>query len=150
MRRAILAVLLSAIPSATLLPDALAAQAGEGWNGPRALELVERARAQRQSVVIDSTMRSYQAEARGHLYFFMDRSGSEQRSLVKADQIALQVLWQAPDRTRQHIVGLRDRMLLPTNIRYHLDHLTVVQDDFGDAIRMGDGDEVSEIGRAHV
>jgi len=42
-------------------------------------------------------------------------------------------------------VGLRDEKVLPTNIRYHLDHLTVVQDDFGDRIRLGDGDEVSEV-----
>ncbi|MDZ7778622.1 MAG: hypothetical protein U5R14_01625 [Gemmatimonadota bacterium] len=117
----------------------------EGWNTARALELVERAREQRQSLVVDSTMHSYRADARGHVYFFMDRAGGDTRSLVKADQIALDVMWQAPGRTKQHIAGLRDRKLLPTDIRYHLDHLTIVQDDFGDSMRMGDGDEVSEV-----
>jgi hypothetical protein len=43
------------------------------------------------------------------------------------------------------IVGLRDRKSLPTNIHYHLDHLAVVQDNFGDLIRIGDGDEVSDV-----
>ncbi len=42
-------------------------------------------------------------------------------------------------------MGLRDRKVLPTTIRYHLDHLTVVQDDFADLIRMGDGDEVAAV-----
>ncbi len=90
-------------------------------------------------------MRSYHADARGYVYFFIDRKDTEQRTLVKADQIALDVYWQAPNETRQRIVGLRDRKLLPTNIHYHLDHLTVVQDDFGDRIRIGDGDEVSSV-----
>jgi len=127
-------------------PEALdEADAPGGWNDARTLRLVERARTQRQSLVVDSTMRSYRADARGYVYFFMDRTDQELRSLVKADQIALEVMWQAPRQTRQHIVGLRDQMMLPTNIRYHLDHLTVVQDDFGDNIRMGDGDEVEEV-----
>jgi hypothetical protein len=119
--------------------------ADAGWNAPRVLELVSLARAQRQSVVVDSAMRSYRAQARGYVYFFMDRTDEDTRSLVKADQVALEVMWEAPGSTRQHIVGLRDQKLLPTNIRYHLDHLTVVQDDFGDNIRMGDGDEVSAV-----
>ncbi|HSG47924.1 MAG TPA: hypothetical protein VLA43_08950, partial [Longimicrobiales bacterium] len=59
--------------------------------------------------------------------------------------IALELFWQAPNETWQRIVGLRDEKVLPTNIQYHLDHLTVVQDDFGDRIRLGDGDEVSEV-----
>jgi len=118
---------------------------GADWNDPRVLRLVERARTQRQSLVVDSTMHSYRAQASGRLYFFMDRAGEDIRSLVKADQVALEVMWQAPDLTRQHIIGSRDQKLLPTNIQYHLDHLTVVQDDFGDNIRMGDGDEVSEV-----
>jgi len=64
---------------------------------------------------------------------------------VKADQVALELYWQAPNTTKQIIVGQRDQKLLPTQIRYHLDHLTVVQDDFGDLMRMGDGDEVEAV-----
>lgn len=94
---------------------------------------------------MDSAFHSYRADARGYVYFFIDRPDSEERTLVKADQIALEVYWRAPDLTKQRIVGLRDEKLLPTNIRYHLDHLTVVQDEFGDVIRLGDGDEVSDV-----
>jgi len=115
------------------------------WNEASALDLVARARVERHSAVVDTAFRSYRADARGYVYFFFDRPDSGERTLVKADQIALQVFWQAPDRTRQRIVGLRDKKLLPTNIHYHLDHLTVVQDDFGDRIRIGDGDEVSDV-----
>jgi len=120
--------------------------AGPGsWNHARVLELVESARAARQSVAVDSSMSEYQADARGYVYFFVDRPDREDHMLVKADQVALELYWRAPDDARQRIVGLRDEKVLPTSIRYHLDHLTVVQDDYGDRIRLGDGDEVEAV-----
>jgi hypothetical protein len=132
------------------------AQAPESWNGGRVQELVDQAQAVRSSVAVDSAFQSYRGEARGYVYFFIDRPDSDERTLVKADQVALDLFWRAPNETRQRIVGLRDEKVLPTNIRYHLDHLTVVQDDFGDFIRLGDGDEVEEVhhpigpaGRSH-
>jgi hypothetical protein len=137
-----LALLTTALASA---PAPGGAQVGDRWNDARVMALVARARALRRSTVVDSAMRSYQADARGYVYFFVDRKDTGQRTLVKADQIALDVFWQAPDKTKQRIVGLRDRKVLPTDIHYHLDHLTVVQDDFGDRIRIGDGDEVSSV-----
>lgn len=115
------------------------------WNDGRVLRLVERSMEHRQSVAVDSAFRNYQAHAEGFVYFFLERPAPAERVLVKADQIALDVYWQAPDQTRQTIVGERDEKLLPTRIRYHLDHLTVVQDDFGDYIRLGDGDEVGAV-----
>ncbi len=121
------------------------AQRVERWNDDRVLELVSRAREARRSVSVDSAFQSYKADARGYVYFFIDRPDSDERTLVKADQVALEVYWRAPSTTRQRIVGLRDEKVLPTNIRYHLDHLTVVQDDFGDFIRLGDGDEVGAV-----
>ena len=75
----------------------------------------------------------------------VDRPSNGERTLVKADQLALEIFWRAPRATRQRIVGMRDQKALPTRIRYHLDHLTVVQDDFGDRIRLGDGDEVAAV-----
>lgn len=114
------------------------------WNAAPALELVERARELRHTLSVDS-LYSYRSDARGYVYFFLDRNDSDQRTLVKTDQVALEVYWRAPNQTRQRIVGLRDRKALPTNIRYHLDHLTVVQDEFADRIRLGDGDEVEAV-----
>lgn len=115
------------------------------WDTARVLELVDRARRVRQEQAVDSAMFSYAADARGFVYFFLDRTDNGERTLVKADQVALDVWWRAPNDARQRIKGLRDEKVLPTNIKYHLDHLTVVQDEFGDLIRLGDGDEVEAV-----
>jgi hypothetical protein len=123
-----------------------AAQApAERWNTPAALALIARAREVRSATSVDPERRSYQATATGHVFFLVDRPATGQRTLIKADQVALEIFWRAPRSTKQRIVGQRDQKVLPTNIKYHLDHLTVVQDDFGDVIRIGDGDEVSTV-----
>ena len=116
-----------------------------GWNSPRALELIERARIRRELPRGDSALRNYTADARGHVYFYLDRRDTNERTLVKTDQIALELYWAAPDLAKQRIVGLRDESRLPNRMRYHLDHLTVVQNGFGDLIRVGDGDEVRDV-----
>ena len=131
--------------TALLWPRAGSAQAQSGWNGDRALDLVQQARSLRQATAIDSAFQAYQADARGYVYFFLDRTDSDERTLVKTDQVALDVFWKAPGQTKQRLVGRRDAKEFPTNISYHLDHLTVVQDDFGDLIRLGDGDEVEAV-----
>lgn len=138
----------TAILTAVLLPTGaprLAAQSTPEWNTPRVLDLVRRARELRESTSVDSAFQTYQARADGYVYFFFERPDTEERTLVKADQVALDVYWRAPDETKQEIVGQRDQKVLPTDIRYHIDHLTIVQDDFGDFIRMGDGDEVEAV-----
>ncbi len=144
-------------PALAALPAALAAvalglctapapaQEREAWNDARVLELVRRARLERHSTLVDTAFRSYRGEARGYVYFFIDRPDSDERTLVKADQVALELFWSAPNETEQRIVGLRDQKVLPTNIHYHLDHLIVVLDDYGDQIRLGDGDEVDAV-----
>lgn len=116
-----------------------------GWNSEPALQLIERARVRRQQPLGDTALRSYSAKATGHVYFYLDRQDTTENTLVKVDQIALELFWAAPNRTKQRIVGLRDVSRLPNRMRYHLDHLTVVQNGFGDVIRLGDGDEVSDV-----
>jgi len=126
--------------------SAAPAAAQEGpWNTPRALELIQHAQERRTQSLADTGMVDYQADARGYVYFYLDRRDIDERTLVKTDQVALQMFWKAPNLTRQVIVGLRDQKRLPTNIHYHLDHLAVVQDNFGDRIRLGDGDEVADV-----
>ncbi len=126
------------------------AQAAQGetsesdWNSPRVRALVERAIERRAGWAADGGLVDYQAHARGHIYFLYDLGRSSERHLVKADQLALDLYWHTPDRTRQLIVGRRDEKVLPTNIRYHLDHLTVVMDNLGDRIRLGEGSEVRD------
>ncbi|HSJ32165.1 MAG TPA: hypothetical protein VK933_12070 [Longimicrobiales bacterium] len=136
----VLALLVPGAPSAGQEPAA----AGS-WNSGRALELMERARARRLLPQQDTTLRNYTARAEGFVYFYLDRRGDEERTLVKVDQVALELYWTPPNRTSQRIVGLRDVSRLPNRMNYHLDHLTVVQNGFGDVIRMGDGDEVRDV-----
>jgi len=118
---------------------------GNGWNSPAALDLVGRARATRAESRASEGLRSYQSRAQGYVYFYVDRPESEERTLVRTDQLALDVAWKAPGLTRQVMVGRRNEEALPTSISYHLDHLSVVQDEFEDVIRLGDGDEVSDV-----
>ena len=120
-------------------------QSQEGWNGLRTLDLVRQARDLRQKTSIDSSFQAYKADADGYVYFLLDSPEKNRRALVKTDQIALKIYWRAPKEIKQQVIGLRDDKRLPTNIKYHADHLTVVQDDFGDLIRLGDGDEVSAV-----
>ncbi|HEX7091143.1 MAG TPA: hypothetical protein VF192_13465 [Longimicrobiales bacterium] len=135
------------LPAAVLLLAPLPgrAQDAAGWDSPRVLALMEAARTRRQLPRGDSALRNYRAHANGYVYFYLDRRDSEERTLVKVDQVALDVYWAAPNRTKQRIVGLRDEKRLPVRIHYHLDHLTVVQNEFGDSIRLGDGDEVRDV-----
>lgn len=135
----------AALALAALAPPAAAAAQEGAWNSARALELIQRAQERRQVALSDTGMVDYQADARGYIYFYLDRRDTGERTLVKTDQVALDVFWKAPNLSKQRIVGLRDERNLPTNIRYHEDHLTVVQDNFGDLIRLGDGDEVADV-----
>jgi hypothetical protein len=136
-----LSVLAIVVP---VLTPSLAAQA---WNAPEALALVERGTARRQLVQADTSLRSYQARAHGFV-FFLAQVGSgltEPPRLVKADELQLEVYWRAPGLSKQTILGWRDGTWLPTDINYHRDHLGVVTNNYGNRIRIGDGDEVRDV-----
>src|SRR5687768_1174406 len=117
------------------------------WNDTRARALVERATALRAIQLADTALRDYRAEARGYVTFLaqLGEGFTEPPKIVKADQLALDVYWMAPDRSKQLIRGRRDTLLLPTDINYHRDHLGIIQNNFPDIIRLGDGDEVSDV-----
>ncbi len=120
------------------------AQQAPLWNGSRVLELLERGTATRQAAALGG-LGAYTADARGYVYYFLDRQDTEERNLVKTDQLVVRLFWKAPHFTKQHILGRRDERRMPTSIRYHVDHLTVVQENFGDMIRVGNGDEVASV-----
>jgi hypothetical protein len=61
------------------LPLSLAGQ-DSPWNDARVLELVGRARTLRSAAVVDSSFQSYQATARGYVYFFFDRPDRPERT----------------------------------------------------------------------
>src|SRR5207302_10301088 len=127
-----------------LAPPGAGAQA---WNSDSGLALVRRAIARRSLAAGDTALRDYKAQAHGFL-FFLGQFGeglTEPPRLVKADQLELEVYWKAPGLSKQRIVGWRDRAELPTDIAYHRDHLGIIQNNFGRAIRLGEGDEVRDV-----
>jgi hypothetical protein len=119
--------------------------AAQSWDAPEALALVRRAVEQRAAVEADSMLRSYRARAHGFV-FFLAQVGelAQPPRLVKADELEVEVYWQAPDRSKQVVLGWRDGAFLPTDIDYHRDHLGIVTNNFGDVIRIGEGDEVRD------
>ena len=117
------------------------------WNTPAAIDLVARAVARREAVQADPALQSYHTRAHGFVFFLaqIGREGlGEPPRLVKADELDVEVYWQAPNRSKQIIHGWRDRSFLPTDIAYHRDHLGIVTNNFGDLIRIGEGDEVRD------
>jgi len=121
--------------------------AAQQWNTPEVLALVGRGAARRQVVEADTSLRSYRAEAHGFV-FFLAQVGSgltEPPRLVKADELQLEVYWRSPGISKQTILGWRDGTWLPTDINYHRDHLGVVTNNYGNRIRIGEGDEVRDV-----
>jgi hypothetical protein len=117
------------------------------WNDPRAIDLVTRATERRVQQLSDSGLVDYRATAHGYVTF-LAQLGEGFRTppkVVKADELALEVYWKAPNLSKQRIVGRRDTTLLPTDIAYHRDHLGIVQNNFPAIIRIGDGDEVRDV-----
>lgn len=119
---------------------------GDGWNDPRALELVQRARDRRRQPVIDSTLKNYRADVTGHIYFFIDREQNPEPVLLRSDQVALELFWGQPDRVKQVIHGMRSEEQFPIkDFRYYLDRYTVIQNGFDDVIRVGEGRDVRNV-----
>ncbi len=117
------------------------------WNSPQTLTLVRRAVDRRLAVQADSALTSYRARAHGFVFFLaqVGEGLAEPPRLIKADELDVEVYWQAPDRSKQVILGWRDGRFLPTDIRYHRDHLGIVTNNFGNVIRIGEGDEVRDV-----
>ncbi len=146
MRRATNAAGVVMLAMLMLHPCTVLGQRAE-WNDARALDLAQRATTRRTAQLADTSLRDYSARARGYVTF-LAQSGeglSEPPKVVKADELGLEVFWRSPDQSKQRILGRRDTLLLPTDINYHRDHLGIVQNNFPDIIRLGDGDEVLDV-----
>ena len=121
--------------------------AAQEWNDPRTRALVTLATERRAQQLADTGLVDYRATARGYLTFLaqVGEGFTEPPRIVKADQLALEVYWRAPGLSKQRIIGRRDTLLLPTDINYHRDHLGIIQNNFPEIIRLGDGDEVQDV-----
>src|SRR3954466_8499158 len=117
------------------------------WNDPRSRALVERATARRAQQLADTGLKDYKAVAHGYVTFLaqVGEGLAEPPKVVKADELVNEVYWRAPNLSKQRILGRRDTLLLPTDIAYHRDHLGIVQNNFPEFIRIGDGDEVRDV-----
>jgi hypothetical protein len=137
----------TAVLGAVLVAPWFAPLAAQSWNSPEALALVHRAQARRSETQADASLTSYRTRAHGFVFFLAQVGAglSEPPRLVKADELAVEVYWQAPDRSKQVILRWRDGAYLPTDIEYHRDHLGIVTNNFGDMIRIGEGDEVRDV-----
>jgi hypothetical protein len=134
---------------ATILAAVLLAHRGNAqtWNDARTRALVERATERRASQLADTGLVDYKATAHGYVTFLAQfgEGFREPPKIVKADELGLEVYWRAPDLSKQRIMGRRDTLLLPTDINYHRDHLGIVQNNFRNVIRIGEGDEVRDV-----
>ncbi len=121
--------------------------AAQAWNDSAATALVERGIAARAHAQPDSSLTSYHTRAHGFV-FFLAQAGQQLQGpsrLIKADELEVEVYWRAPSTSKQVILGWRDGRWLPTDISYHRDHLGIVTNNFGDRIRIGEGDEVKDV-----
>lgn len=121
--------------------------AQQTWNDARTRALVERATERRALQLADTGLVDYKATAHGYVTFLAQfgEGFPEPPKIVKADELGLEVYWRAPDLSKQRIMGRRDTLLLPTDINYHRDHLGIVQNNFRNIIRIGEGDEVRDV-----
>ena len=147
MLRALAALVTAVVVNSGGLALAPSAASAQTWNDARTRALVEQATARRAAQLADSALVDYQAAAHGYLTFLaqVGEGFPEPPKIVKADELALEVYWRSPDLSKQRIVGRRDTLLLPTDINYHRDHLGIVQNNFPNIVRLGDGDEVRDV-----
>jgi hypothetical protein len=145
MVRSVAALAAAGVAALLSLPPSPAG--AQRWNDERTIALVSRATELRDRQLADTALIDYRATAHGYLTFLaqLGEGFTEPPKIVKADELALEVYWRAPNLSKQRIVGRRDTLLLPTDISYHRDHLGIVQNNFPDIIRLGEGDEVADV-----
>ena len=137
-------------PTALLFvfPKLVCVADAQTWNDARSTGFVRRATARRaQRALADTGLADYQATAHGYVTFLaqLGEGFLTPPKIIKADELESEVYWHAPNQSKQRIIGRRDTLLLPTDIAYHRDHLGIVQNNFPDIIRIGDGDEVRDV-----
>ena len=117
------------------------------WNDPRSRALVEEATSRRALQLADTGLVDYSAKAKGYVTFLaqLGEGFTEPPKIVRADELALEIFWRAPNLSKQRVFARRDTLLMPTDIQYHRDHLGIIQNNFPSIIRLGDGDEVQDV-----
>lgn len=119
----------------------------QGWNDSASTALVREATSRRALQLADTGLVDYSARAKGFVTFLAQfgEGFTEPPKIVRADELALEIFWRAPNLSKQRVYAMRDTLVLPTDIQYHRDHLGIVQNNFPSIIRLGDGDEVRDV-----
>src|SRR6476619_6450362 len=117
MMRRSMAVVLSACALPLLMASPAVAGAQQ-WNDARTRALVEQATQRRAQQIADTALASYKAVAHGYLTFLARdlKLLNEPQKIVKAVLRPHGLVWQAPNLSQQGLGGLRDTLLLPTDI----------------------------------
>ncbi|HYV97854.1 MAG TPA: hypothetical protein VE967_10400 [Gemmatimonadaceae bacterium] len=136
------------IPS-VLLPFCFATQTSgaQAWNSQRAIDLARRAVDRRSGQISPNALASYSAKAIGYLTF-LGQFGDTAifgPHVLKQTQLAVDIYWHAPSSSKQIVVGMRDTLLSPADIDYYSDRYGIVQSNFPDRIRMGDGRDIADV-----
>jgi hypothetical protein len=125
--------------------DSAAPRDPRAWNSRQALALVARATCRRRTQLADTSLHDYQAVARGYLTFLGQLGDIEIPRVIQATQVATEVYWKAPNVSKQIVIGERDTTLLPTDNQFYRDRYGVVQNNFPDIIRVGEGRDVADV-----
>jgi len=129
-------------------PGPAAAQAGpDRWNDARARALVALAIARRSRQLADTGLTDYKATAHGYLTFLAQVGPGfpDPPKIIRSDELAVEVYWRTPNLSKQLVVGHRDTLLLPGDIGYYSDRYGIIQNNFPDSIRLGDGNDVRDV-----
>lgn len=104
-------------------------------------------RAVRERARRDTTLGAWRATAEGLVRFasVVRHGGIPVERVIRADELLVEVYGDAPSRSKQVIRAWRDTTFLPNALIYHRDHLGIVANDFGDVLRLGEGDEVADV-----
>lgn len=127
-------------------PPRAAAQDGPSgdWNDEPTLEVVRRAIDARR-LGRDNDLERFGAYAEGEVHYVAEYGDRLRDQIVRSDRVALELRWRRGVGSLQTIVGRRHVSWMPTSVRYHIDHLSLVVENFGDRIHIGDGDEVRDV-----
>ena len=119
----------------------------QAWNTTAALDLAQRAVARRTGQISESALASYSAKATGYLTFLgqVGDTAIFGPKVIKQTQLAVDVYWRAPGSSKQIVRGMRDTLLTPADIDYYSYRFGIVQSNFPDRIRMGDGLDVADV-----
>ncbi len=117
------------------------------WLPGDAVPQVVRASLRRQARDADTALTNWRATADGQVrtVIVVDQGQGPRERLMKLDSLTVEVYGEIPTRSKQVITQWREISFLPNRIVYHRDHLGIVANDFGQTIRLGEGDEVRDI-----